>query len=360
MYFSNRTPAMNKEEIEDYWNTLCSFTGKDSQKEAQLLSDKILYPNFLFRYRTVNNNNLEALRTNKIYLSQASKYDDPFDTFLHIDFSRLCQEFEENYKSMQRIEDLSSVLKKIFSYSDQDILSKNMKLFTSPINLKKLHENGLKEKFLSYTLPIRTKIQEKVCSACFSENGFNEVLWLKYADMHKGFVLMYDLTNTDKFICGKKKECENCPIKQKGVSIYPVYYSDKPYDATEFAKTIMAEEISDIFKIPLEKIMMNGFKSSIWEVEKNSLIKKECHKYDQEWRMIANCSITPPVTVEWIPDSVILGLRTTAVDAKLIVSMAKQAGIKNIYQSFIDMDNRLNAFKISEDDIYNIIGVKIK
>ena len=72
MAFSNKIPAMNQDEIENYWDTLCSFTGEDPQKEAQILSDKILYPNYLFRYRSVNNNNLEALRTNKIYLSQAS------------------------------------------------------------------------------------------------------------------------------------------------------------------------------------------------------------------------------------------------------------------------------------------------
>lgn len=86
---------MNQGEIENYWNTLCSFTGENPQEEAQILSDKILYPNYLFRYRSVNNNNLEALRTNKIYLSQASKYDDPFDTYLHIDFNRISQEFEK-------------------------------------------------------------------------------------------------------------------------------------------------------------------------------------------------------------------------------------------------------------------------
>lgn len=247
MAFSNKIPAMNQDEIENYWDTLCSFTGEDPQKEAQILSDKILYPNYLFRYRSVNNNNLEALRTNKIYLSQASKYDDPFDTYLQIDFDRICHEFEENYKSIQRIEDLSSVLKEIFSYSNHEMSSAYMDLIKSPITLKELHENGLQDMFLSNILPFRTKIQEKVYSACFSENGFNETLWLKYADMHKGFALMYDLTNEESFICGKKKECENCPIKQKGVSIYPIYYTDKPYDATEFAKTIMAEEIAERF-----------------------------------------------------------------------------------------------------------------
>ena len=74
--------------------------------------------------------------------------------------------------------------------------------------------------------------------------------------------------------------------------------------------------------------------------------------------MIANCPITPPVTVEWIPDSVFLGLRTSAVDAKLIISMAKHAGIKNVYQSYIDNSNRLNAFRISEEHLCKIIGME--
>ena len=99
---------MNQGEIENYWNTLCSFTGENPQEEAQILSDKILYPNYLFRYRSVNNNNLEALRTNKIYLSQASKYDDPFDTYLHIDFNRISQEFEKVISLFSKFQILKS------------------------------------------------------------------------------------------------------------------------------------------------------------------------------------------------------------------------------------------------------------
>lgn len=46
--------------------------------------------------------------------------------------------------------------------------------------------------------------------------------------------------------------------------------------------------------------------------------------------MIANCPIIPPVMVEWIADNVILGLRTSTIDAKLIISMAIEVGIKSI------------------------------
>lgn len=40
--------------------------------------------------------------------------------------------------------------------------------------------------------------------------------------------------------------------------------------------------------------------------------------------------------------------------------MAKQAGIKNVYKSYIDNSNRLNAFKISEEYICKIIGTEVK
>ena len=40
MTFSNKTPAMNQGEIENYWNTLCSFTGENPQREAKILSKK--------------------------------------------------------------------------------------------------------------------------------------------------------------------------------------------------------------------------------------------------------------------------------------------------------------------------------
>lgn len=85
---------MNNAEMEEYWRTLSSLTGENIPDEISLLMTKIRYPRFLYRYRPINNNNLDALRTNKLYFSTASNYDDPFDTFLHIDVEKLRQEFE--------------------------------------------------------------------------------------------------------------------------------------------------------------------------------------------------------------------------------------------------------------------------
>ena len=113
MQKETRNSAMSDEELQDYWNTLCSFSGENPQIEAEILASKIQYPRFLYRYRSVNSNNLEALRTNRLFFSQASKYDDPFDTFLHIDIDKIRWEFESNFKSSETMTMLANAMKRM-------------------------------------------------------------------------------------------------------------------------------------------------------------------------------------------------------------------------------------------------------
>ena len=98
----------------------------------------------------------------------------------------------------------------------------------------------------------------------------------------------------------------------------------------------------------LPKSIQKDLKPLPWEIERNSLIKKECHKYDEEWRMIANAKMKLPAMIEWVPKGVIIGLRTSQADKNLIISMAKEAGVKNIYQSYIDETNSLNAYLLTD------------
>lgn len=187
---------------------------------------------------------------------------------------------------------------------------------------------------------------EHTWSVCFSENGFNEVLWLKYADQHRGFVQIYDLENNDNFLCGKQEKCANCGIKNYGTPLYPIYYSDTPYDATKFAKFVMLRKIAETTATQIPPELYAGMGSALWEQERTTLIKKECHKYDEEWRMITGCIMKPPVMMEWIPSGIILGLRMGVAEENLVVSMAKEAGIKNIYKSYINAQNKLDAYPL--------------
>ena len=95
---------MNSQEREIFWNTLCSLSGNDRKQDIEKLTQAIRLPKYLFRYRPVSLNSLEALRTNKLYFSSANYYDDPFDTFLHIDIEEIRKEFGDAFKTVESTE----------------------------------------------------------------------------------------------------------------------------------------------------------------------------------------------------------------------------------------------------------------
>jgi hypothetical protein len=96
-------------------------------------------------------------------------------------------------------------------------------------------------------------------------------------------------------------------------------------------------------KRPLSKMFPFSLGTGIWEMERTTLIKKKCHEYDEEWRLIIGCPMKPPIMREWRPSGIILGLRMNVAEENLVVSMAQEAGIKNIYKSFINEKNELDA-----------------
>ena len=105
---------MNSQERELFWNTLISLPGEDAQAEILQLCNTIKYPKFLYRYRPVNMNNLEALRTNRLYFSSANYYDDPFDTFLHINIETIKSEYIRAFQSRESTEQVVEGVKNLF------------------------------------------------------------------------------------------------------------------------------------------------------------------------------------------------------------------------------------------------------
>lgn len=335
---------MNTQEREMFWQTLVSLPGEDIQAESQRLNDTIKFPKYLYRYRPVSMKSLEALRTNRLYFSSANYYDDPFDTFLHINIDTIKSEYASAFQSRESTEQTVEHIKVLLS----KICTEEWLHQITADNVIQALDNGLIENFLNSALAIRDELKKDTWSVCFSENGFNEALWLKYADQHKGFALVYDLEKSENLLCGKQEKCQNCGISKYGTPLYPVYYSDTPYDATNFAKLVMLRKVSELTgtKFPLE--LYQSMANAVWEKERITLIKKECHKYDEEWRMITGCIMNAPIMREWIPSGIILGLRMETDIENLVVSMAREAGIENIYKSFIDSQNRLNALPISQ------------
>ena len=334
---------MDSQEREYFWKTLCSLPGKDIEAENETLRQTIKLPRLLFRYRPVNLKSLEALRTNKLHFSSANYYDDPFDTFLHIDIEAIKNDLANAFKTSEStstvIAETKHLLNRVFT---EDQLAQ-----ITEENVMYARLNGLDENLIILALLLRDEVKKDVWSVCFSQEGLNETLWLKYADQYKGFVQIYDLENDDNFLCGKQDKCSKCGIKNYGTPLYPIYYSDAPYDATNFARLVMLRKLEELAGRTLPAELHNAFGTGFWEYQKVTLIKKECHKYDEEWRMIAGCPMKPPVMIEWVPSGIILGLRMGITERKLVISMAKDAGIKNIFMSYINSQNQLDIFPIS-------------
>ena len=333
---------MDDREREAFWKILCSLPGKDIVSESEKLRQVIKIPSFLYRYRPVNMQSLESLRTNKLYFSSANYYDDPFDTFLHIDVDAIQNEYCTFMGKIDGIEAIVDGAKVLFG----GILTEQQIQQLTVENMKKLLSQENLESFLNAALTLRDEIKKDTWSVCFSENGFNESLWLKYADQHRGFVQMYDMHNDDDFFCGKQKKCEICGINKYGTPLYPIYYSDTPYNATRFAMIVMLRKIEEMAKVTLPPELYIRMGQVFWEREKTMLIKRECHKYDEEWRMVTGCNMNPPIMRKWRPSAIIFGLRMNTNEENLVVSMAKEAGIKEIYKSYIDKKNQLSAMRI--------------
>lgn len=68
--------------LKNYWRVLCKLQGNVHllKYERKRLLKHIKYPRSLFRYRSVNDSSLDALKNNVLYYSAANYYDDPFDT----------------------------------------------------------------------------------------------------------------------------------------------------------------------------------------------------------------------------------------------------------------------------------------
>ncbi len=333
---------MNLQERELFWQTLCALKGENPQDDVQQLISKIKIPKFLYRYRPVNMNSLEALRTNRLYFSTANYYDDPFDTFLHIDIEIIKEAYLKSFNTRESAEAVVEGLKSLFA----KVLTEEQLIQITVENILDAQKHGLVENFIGTALSLRDELKKDTWSVCFSENGFNESLWLKYADKHKGFALIYDMEKDENFLCGKQEKCKNCGIKNFGTPLYPIHYSNIPYNATEFAKRVMLRKVGELTKVDIPQELYQGMGNGFWERERIALIKKECHKYDEEWRIITNCAMNPPVMMEWIPSGIILGLRMDVAEENLVVSMAREAGIKNIYKSFINAKNELDAFLV--------------
>lgn len=306
---------MTEKQLRIFWNTLLSQSGKRElmDKERNAVAAVVERPRSLFRFRPVTEGSLDELENNFMYFSSAEHYDDPFDTFMKTDIPGLL-ELAESIKNNPP--ELLSIIKKRFPEFDKKALKKDaLKLspmFPSAEDIIKLRQN----------------MQIDTYSVCFCESVRNESSWMKYADNHKGFVLEYEFS--EDFL----EELWN--YKVLSANLFPIYYSDKKFDATNYA----AHEMLLFLTRPTPAVYNELRRFLCWENTKLSLIKNKCHKYDKEWRLIPAFRLCSRDVIRKKPQSVTIGLRTSKYTERTIIEAAKIAGISKFYKMAIDNRDR--------------------
>lgn len=322
---------------EKFWNTLCSISDY-SEENVKKLNATFIIPDTLCRFRPVNSNTLWQLQENTQFFSTANYYDDPFDTYFKIDFQKL----QNIYKSIQEMLSTGNIeliknFSSMFEISGDDLIQN---LTHNPLNLPDMNQS---------LTNLRNLIQKNIWSICFCENPLNETMWLKYAANHTGFALTYDFNDIGTYLCGKEEKCKQCTIKNYPPVIYPMYYSEEKYDATLYALGLMVLANANMNNTQLPSALQFFIDlSGRWQWQRISLIKKRCHHYDKEWRMLSLVPLSKGSQIKLKPKSVIIGLKTLQHEKELIISSAKIAGINNIYQISINADNDLIAVPIEE------------
>lgn len=316
---------MNSVEREKFWKALCNIQD-DTPEHIQELVSTIRPPHYLCRFRSVKESSLQQLQENKLYFSSADYYDDPFDTFIHVDFAcikALYTIVSDNLKTN------NPAFKSVFKIFEP-IVGISAEQFIDNLKAEDFDLSSISERIKH----VRTMIQKILFSICFCEDELNETLWLKYANNYRGFALVYDIKDENTLLCGTEDMCKDCKSMSERPYIYPIYYSENPYDATQYALACLLREKH----LPSQFLEAIRY-ASMWQAERISLIKKKCHEYDKEWRMIRPAMMLERTCIKMKPHKIILGLKMPEYERMLVISAAKIAGISTVEELYInDLD----------------------
>lgn len=280
-------------------------------EEAMVLKYKNM-PSSLYKYRIVNDYTLNNLLNNTIWFNKAYNFNDPYDCGLTINQElivserlkrKLLKEFSEKYDV-----DVSGI-KNLQTMSYRDLLSFFLYYYSEysniPEEVPKIVDDyisGFDSLHQRYVEKMNSLYQQSIFIACFSEVNDSILMWSHYASNHSGICIEYDFKQ-----CGENHELTK--------SLYPVNYSSRIFDMTNYEKNKNAVDISVLAAVT---------KSKDWS-------------YEKEWRLVFTLnSESGPFNGGIVsPTTIYLGTKINDTDKEKILEIADDNNIpvKQMYLS---------------------------
>ena len=331
---------------------------ESTNRKASILGlIKDFCPQKLFRYRTCNEYNFDALLNDRIYFNAPIYFNDPHDCLAYIDMEKV-------YSLLNQIGSVDSINMLVYLRNGGKVNSDSFSPNEEPLiqSAKNMFQNvgdtefdllGEFIKSLDSSCFDRVKkelssfiqenhsanlklAREETFIACLSETFDSTLMWAHYADYHKGFVLEYDTSDLVKVI-GRCINCQEPCASEHTVNLYPIIYEDERYDATAYEIETLTWRaghcffgLSEPFCLPdqLFYIKSNTYKGLDWE-------------YEKEWRLIYTCRQGHPAKKYEVvkPKAIYFGSQISESNKRIILKLIDGKEIP-IYEMYADDSNK--------------------
>ncbi len=187
--------------LEEFFRLSLSADEKCIQ-DAHLLKCRNM-PSRLYKYQCApceTNRNIKSLEKNVVWLSPASRFNDPYDSSLFVDIENILNKFKtrllsnlptfflpEDIEDLETCDDVVSTIAAIVHKRDPNLAAIDAGKFIN--GLKDIYIQKLREPLDAFSIMFQTLA--KVC--CFSADSLSLPMWAHYADAHAGFCIEYTL-----------------------------------------------------------------------------------------------------------------------------------------------------------------------
>lgn len=242
-----------------------------TEEEPSFIKRKNQYlPKYLVKYYRVSENSIESLKNDTVWFDKPLNYNDPYDCSITIT-GELVRTYIE-----QKIADLECKVGKLDSINKNELYDFQFSEFVDRLN---------------------EHIKNSCLISCFSTEVDSMLMWSHYADSHKGFCLVYDISEIDA----------NNMIRK---NLYSVIYNENKFDIGYYLNRALEPKYPFIASL--------CWKSKEWS-------------YENEYRIVLPCSEVncKPQLYNFIkPIQIFLGSNINKEDKDKIENLGIDRGIK--------------------------------
>jgi hypothetical protein len=354
---------MNQKEYLSLLNNTHIWSNSSVQEQNASLTPLVEYihritPKNLYRFRDCSERSFDAFHRDQIWTSSADVLNDDFDArlFFHLEELKkwiqdqkgihVIKELEKNYTDTGEI---PIFLRELFPAID--------KMLQQSKSVPEEIEDQIKKLFLDdcdrYGTNLIQLTQQNSMIACFSTSIHSPLMWGQYANSASGFALAYDFKNSPLF------DDDNQFSKQYACELYPVCYSNKRIDATDYAKNFwihyVMQTVLRITGVPYNHSILLQVLPQIDQFtnRKIALIKSKEWSPEKEWRLFISSKVPSVITSKHLPIpkrpcAIYLGSRISEINEKILCSIAKEKNLP-VYRMEIknnQIDYKLHPVKI--------------